>query len=59
VVVWDLIQLGTNGGFNCRVVALYCIVGLTSHAPFIGAFLLTCYLLRTGLYLLGGTCSGD
>lgn len=53
MVVWVLIQLGTSSGFKCRGVALYCIVGLTSHAHLIGAFLLTCYLLRIGLYLHG------
>lgn len=36
-----LMQLGTNNGFKCRSVILHCIVGLTFHASFIRAFLLT------------------
>lgn len=36
-----LMQLGTNSGFKCRSIILLCIVGLTFHSSFIGAFLLT------------------
>lgn len=36
-----LMQWGTNSGFKCRSIIPRCIVGLTFHASFIGAFLLT------------------
>ena len=35
------VLLGTNHGFKCGSIILHCIVGLTFHSSFIGAFLLT------------------